>query len=137
MIMKLLRFLFPQTHKKQIPLNDMKYLIAGLGNFGIDYVNTRHNIGFEAVDFICKKLDGSWRADHHGDLAEGGQSEAVEAGTGLEAQGGVVGQHPALVHGLDLGDLLGTLALQRLEEGQAGRSGGATGHVLSALRRAG
>lgn len=48
----------------------MKYLITGLGNIGYEYENTRHNIGFEVVDFLCKNLDGSWRIDHHGDLAE-------------------------------------------------------------------
>jgi PTH1 family peptidyl-tRNA hydrolase len=48
----------------------MKYLIAGLGNIGSDYVDTRHNIGFDAVDFLCKQLDGSWRSDTHGELAE-------------------------------------------------------------------
>lgn len=48
----------------------MKYLIAGLGNIGSDYVDTRHNIGFDAVDFLCKQLDGSWRNDTHGELAE-------------------------------------------------------------------
>lgn len=48
----------------------MKYLITGLGNIGYEYEGTRHNIGFEAVDFLCKNLEGSWRSDHHGDLAE-------------------------------------------------------------------
>lgn len=48
----------------------MKYLITGLGNIGYEYEGTRHNIGFEVVDFICKKFEGSWRSDHHGDLAE-------------------------------------------------------------------
>lgn len=48
----------------------MKYLITGLGNIGYEYEGTRHNIGFEVVDFICKKLEGNWRSDHHGDLAE-------------------------------------------------------------------
>ncbi|MBV6443580.1 MAG: aminoacyl-tRNA hydrolase [Haliscomenobacteraceae bacterium CHB4] len=48
----------------------MKYLITGLGNIGHEYEGTRHNIGFEAVDFLCKNLEGSWRSDHHGDLAE-------------------------------------------------------------------
>lgn len=48
----------------------MKYLITGLGNIGYEYEDTRHNIGFEAVDFLCKNLEGSWRNDHHGELAE-------------------------------------------------------------------
>lgn len=48
----------------------MKYLITGLGNVGYEYDGTRHNIGFEAVDFLCKQLEGEWRNDHHGELAE-------------------------------------------------------------------
>jgi PTH1 family peptidyl-tRNA hydrolase len=48
----------------------MKYLITGLGNIGYEYDGTRHNIGFEVLDFLCKSLDGEWRNNHHGDLAE-------------------------------------------------------------------
>ncbi len=48
----------------------MKYLITGLGNIGSEYDNTRHNVGFDVVDFLCKKLDGEWRGDHHGERAE-------------------------------------------------------------------
>lgn len=32
----------------------MKYLVAGLGNIGQEYENTRHNIGFMAVDNFSK-----------------------------------------------------------------------------------
>ena len=33
----------------------MRYLIAGLGNIGDEYANTRHNAGFIALDFIAEK----------------------------------------------------------------------------------
>ena len=33
------------------------YLIVGLGNPGREYVDTRHNMGFAAVDAICAKYD--------------------------------------------------------------------------------
>ena len=32
-----------------------KFLIVGLGNIGAEYVNTRHNIGFKALDFLAKQ----------------------------------------------------------------------------------
>jgi PTH1 family peptidyl-tRNA hydrolase len=48
----------------------MKYLITGLGNIGYEYEGTRHNIGFDVVDTLCRSLEGKWHGDHHGDLAE-------------------------------------------------------------------
>ena len=33
----------------------MKYLIVALGNIGIEYENTRHNIGFKIADEMAKK----------------------------------------------------------------------------------
>lgn len=37
----------------------MKYLILGLGNIGQEYENTRHNIGFMALDNFLKEFEGS------------------------------------------------------------------------------
>ncbi len=34
-----------------------KFLIVGLGNIGVEYVNTRHNIGFKILDFFARKED--------------------------------------------------------------------------------
>jgi PTH1 family peptidyl-tRNA hydrolase len=48
----------------------MKYLITGLGNVGYEYDHTRHNVGFEVVDDLCKQLEGEWKAVSHGEMAE-------------------------------------------------------------------
>ena len=37
-----------------------KYLIVGLGNIGIEYDNTRHNIGFQILDHLAEKNKVSW-----------------------------------------------------------------------------
>jgi len=41
----------------------LKFLIAGLGNIGAKYAHTRHNIGFDIVDVLAKKLDVEWDLD--------------------------------------------------------------------------
>ncbi len=41
--------------------NCMSFLIAGLGNIGEEYENTRHNIGFKIVDELAKSNKVSFR----------------------------------------------------------------------------
>lgn len=48
----------------------MKFLIAGLGNMGAKYDNTRHNIGFEVVDYLAKEFEVNFKNDQLGDIAE-------------------------------------------------------------------
>ncbi|MBA41897.1 MAG: aminoacyl-tRNA hydrolase [Flavobacteriaceae bacterium] len=46
-----------------------KFLIVGLGNPGDKYDNTRHNIGFDILDFFCKKNESKFESSRLGDLA--------------------------------------------------------------------
>ncbi len=43
----------------------MKYLIAGLGNIGEEYANTRHNIGFIILDALAKEFDATFAIGRH------------------------------------------------------------------------
>lgn len=46
----------------------MKYLVVGLGNKGAEYDFTRHNIGFEIIDYVAKRLKGTFESSKLGDL---------------------------------------------------------------------
>ncbi|CAN5457032.1 aminoacyl-tRNA hydrolase [soil metagenome] len=48
----------------------MKFLIAGLGNIGAEYVHTRHNIGFDVVDTIAREAGVSFTSGKKAWMAE-------------------------------------------------------------------
>src|SRR5262245_22337 len=45
-------------------------LVAGLGNPGREYEQTRHNVGWMVIDELARRRDGSFRAKFSGQLAE-------------------------------------------------------------------
>lgn len=50
-----------------------KYLIVGLGNPGDEYANTRHNIGWMALDRLLESLNGTtpWQDRRYAFVAQG------------------------------------------------------------------
>ena len=47
-----------------------KYLITGLGNIGQKYENTRHNIGFEVLDYLAGESGTLFSSARYADKAE-------------------------------------------------------------------
>jgi PTH1 family peptidyl-tRNA hydrolase len=68
--MNWLTSLFSSTKEKE-PTDPMKkYLIAGLGNIGAEYVNTRHNIGFKVLDRLVQQEGLGYETAKLGAMAE-------------------------------------------------------------------
>lgn len=47
----------------------MKYLITGLGNIGVDYEHSRHNIGFDVLDELASISNASFSSARYVDQA--------------------------------------------------------------------
>src|SRR5688572_23147662 len=75
----------------------MKYLIAGLGNIGKEYVDTRHNIGFMVIDKLAEKQGTKMELDRHaykGHFAhKGRQFHLIMPTTFMNLSGKAVSHH--------------------------------------------
>jgi len=44
---------------------DNTYLVVGLGNIGYEYEHSRHNIGFDVLDYFVEKYSSSFKQDRY------------------------------------------------------------------------
>ena len=66
----LLSFLFGKTSTVLSESDPMKkYMIAGLGNIGSEYANTRHNIGFQVLDTLTGEKEIEFSQNKLGETA--------------------------------------------------------------------
>lgn len=65
---------FGRFFNKQKPREEIdpmkKFLIAGLGNIGPKYENTRHNIGFKILEELADKQEATFSTQKLGDIAQ-------------------------------------------------------------------
>lgn len=75
----------------------MKFLIAGLGNIGSEYEDTRHNIGFMALDALAKQHEAAFELDRHAFTAtirhKGKQIVLIKPTTYMNLSGKAVRYH--------------------------------------------
>ena len=68
--------LFKKISGESRSAEPVSFVIAGLGNSGNQYIHTRHNTGFLAIDYICKKYGAKVNRSAHKGLV----GDAVIAG---------------------------------------------------------
>ncbi len=67
-MLSVFRTLFSKEKKETQEDPMKKFLVAGLGNIGPKYHNTRHNIGFKILDALAKAEDLTFETKKLGDL---------------------------------------------------------------------
>lgn len=87
----------------------MKFLIAGLGNIGAEYEQTRHNVGFMALDALAKQHEAAFELDRHAFSAtirhKGKQIVLIKPTTYMNLSGKAVRYHLDK-HGIEPAHLL-------------------------------
>ena len=68
--------LFKKISSEKKVAEPISFVIVGLGNPGNQYIHTRHNTGFLAIDYICKKYGAKVNRSAH----KGFVGDAVIAG---------------------------------------------------------
>lgn len=68
--------LFKKISSEKKVAEPISFVIVGLGNPGNQYIHTRHNTGFLAIDYICKKYGAKVNRSAHKGLV----GDAVIAG---------------------------------------------------------
>ncbi len=88
---------FPFFRKKQEESDTMKFLIAGLGNIGNEYHETRHNIGFMVLDHMAAQKDLVFEPGRYGDTVtykfKGRQYVLLKPSTYMNLSGKAVRYH--------------------------------------------